>query len=262
MSDFACRRGDQCSARESVRDPVTGDHLEWIGGRLQTADGLCEIDTDKIKDALIRLPLDVAELTTLLVKPVSHVLSDKLASSKPGPTLPLREHLHSLRDLIVFETWAWARSLSWELDQPLSSLDAHRSRQGYRVKVACLVLTRYLPAFLGLGPVEHPARSLGVRRTDGHDPEFVTRDGDDYKVTRDGLQGAILLLELHEQAWRIAARHTTAVHVSFPCRRCGYLALYHELGDDKAQCRHCFHEVSLDHLDILKASLANSRPAA
>lgn len=262
MADFACRRNDHCAQRESVRDEVTGDHLGFVGAQIYTADGLCEIDYDKVLDALVRLPLDVAELTTLLAKPVSHALSEKLASVKPGPTLPVREHLHSLRDLIAHETWHWARSLSWELDQPLSSLDAHRSRMGHRVKVSCLVLAKYLPALLELGPTEHPARSLGIRRTDGHDPDFVTRDGDDYKVTRDGLQGAILLLELHEMAWRAAARHTTAVHISFPCRRCGYLALYHELGEPLAQCRHCFHEVTLDHIDILKSSLARSTPAA
>jgi len=262
MPDFACRRGDRCAAREAERDPVTGDHLGWRGAQIASEDGLCEIDYDKVKNALLHLPGDVAELTSLIGKPITHALTERLSSARPGPSMPIREHLHALNELIDFETNAWAGSLAAHLGLEWSTLSQHHSRAGRRVQIACALLGVWLRAFLELGPTEHRARSLGVRRTDGHDEDIVTRYGDDYFVIRDGLQGAILLLDLHEAAWRIAQRHTSEVHVAFPCRRCGYMALYRELGKGTAVCRHCFHEVSEEHLDILKTALAASLPAA
>jgi ribosomal protein S14 len=262
MPDFACRRADQCSQREALRDEVTGDHLGFVGAQLSSVDGLCGVCEDQVKNALLHLPGDVAELSALVGKPLSQALTERVSSNGPGPTLPLREHLFALSELIDHETSSWAASLAHEIDLEWSTLSAHRSRIGHRVKLACGILRTWLPAFLELGPTEHRARSLGVRRTDGHDEEVATRYGDDYFITRDGLQGAIVLLDLHEKAWRVAQRHTSAVHVAFPCRRCGHKALYRELGKGDAQCRHCFHEVSEKHLDVLKTALANSRPAA
>jgi hypothetical protein len=262
MPEFSCRRGDQCAERQAERDPATGDHLGWIGGQIDTVDGVCKIDYDKIKNALLHLPGDVAELSALIGKPITHALSERLSSSRPGPSIPLREHLHALSELIDFETNAWAGSLAAEMGLEWSSLSMHHSRAGRRVQLATNLLGVWLSAFLELGLTEHRARSLGVRRTDGHDEATVTRYGDDYFTSRDGLQAAILLLNLHEVAWRIAQRHTAEVHIAFPCRRCGFLALYRELGKGTAHCRHCFHEVSEQHLDVLKTALAASVPAA
>lgn len=260
---FRCYRDSYCGMREPVRDPVTGDFEGYVGCWIDDAQGLCEIDVDKVKDALERLPGDVVELTALLAKPLTYELGDVVSTGKgPRPTIPIREHLHALRDLIVFEAFSWARSVVQDQGEDLSTLEAHHSRIGYRTDVSCMILRRYLPVLLNLGPVEHRARSLSIRRTDGHDEDVATRYGDDYWTTRIGLDGALVLLDLHEKAWKIAQRHTTPVPVFVPCPRCSFLALKREVGSGTAECSWCHHVVSEKHLDTLQTALANSTPAA
>lgn len=267
MPDFRCHRDDLCGAREVVRDPVTGDHLGYVGAEIDTYDGLCEVDTDKVRDALERLPGDTAELTTLLGKPLHHEFGDVISRSRPGGTLPLREHIHSLRALIDHEVTSWARSVGDDSRVEISretriALNPSHTKIGLRVQAASELLRRHLPVLLELADVEHRARSLGVRRGDGHDEDVATRYGDDIWVTRDGLAGALGLLDLHEKVWRLAARHTSPVRVFIPCPQCGYMALKRELGDGKANCSWCHHTVSEKHLSAFQTALANSIPAA
>lgn len=260
--EFRCRRSGWCARREAVHDPVSGDFLEYVGCPIESSDGLCTICESKVLDALIHLPGDVEELTQLIGKPLSGGVQEYISGQKPGPSIPVQVHLEALRALIDHETMSWAKSTA-EADgfAKWSSLQMHQSRPAFRVKAACCLLRQHLPVFLSLGPVEHRARSLGVRRGDGHDEEVMTVYGDDYWVTRDGLEGAILLLDLHSKAWKIAQRHQTPTTESIPCRSCGWMTLRRFPGDSRVKCSYCGHEIGEDDLDVLKSALAKSLPA-
>jgi hypothetical protein len=260
--EFRCRRSEWCSTREAIHDPVTGDFLEYQGAPLDSADGLCEICESKVLDALIHLPGDITELTQLIGKPLSGELHEFTSGRKPGPSVPIQVHLEALRSLIDHETTSWAKSTAEADGVAWNSLKMHRSRAEYRVKAACCLLRTHMPVFLGLGKVEHRARSLGIRRGDGHDPEVATRYNDDIWIHRDGLEGAILLLDLHQKAWRIGQHHQTPETIFDPCRRCqNYNVLQRWPGEGLAKCSYCHHEVSLDHIDAIRSALANSKSA-
>ena len=264
---FRCRRADWCSEREPVHDPVTGDHTGYVGAPLDTADGLCERCQGKLLDALVHLPGDVAELTTLLARPMTVEFTELVTCPSPEPAIPLRVDVEALRALIDHETSSWARSVADDDRVQLNRAQVvylnpiYPAGQWLRVAAACFVLRTHLPVLLEMGPTEHRARSLGVRRTDGHDEDTTTRYADDYWTTRDGLTGAILLINLHQRAWRWAARHTNPHREQMPCRGCGRLALRRWPGADHAKCSYCGHTVPEDHLDVLKTALANSQPA-
>jgi hypothetical protein len=256
---FHCRRAGWCAEWETVRDPVTGDHTGRIGARLEQADGLCPVCTAEVGHALRHLPGDVAELTSIIGRPLSSALREPITGPKLGPRMPIREDIEALRTLIIHEVCSCARAVARDADVSWDRFDEEHSRIGDRVQRACQLLTYRLPRFLDLGPTEYRARSLGVRRTDGHDPDTTTRYGDDYWITRDGVDSAISLLGLHRRAYIAAQRHTTLVPVYGYCPNCGRgpEVLRRELGKGHADCKHCHHRVSEQWCDVLKTAAAN-----
>lgn len=252
LEAFRCRRGRWCSAKESVRDRVSGFHVGWVGAAIDEADGLCVRCTGLVEAALVALPMDVAEITKEIGKPLGGAQEEQTAHAKPGPTLPIREDREALRALIDHETCAWARAVADTAGVRWSRYLEEHSRVGSRVGVACALLRYRLTTFLALGPYEYRARSLGVRRTDGHDEDVVTRYGDDYWTTRDGIEGALLLVRLHERAEAMARKHEAPMPVFARCPDCREFALRRYPGHSHATCQTCGHEAPVEHLDVLR----------
>jgi hypothetical protein len=262
MTDFRCRRDSWCSDKQPVFDPVTGEHLGWVGADIDSVDGLCPRCVGEVDDALIHLPLDVAELTKDLGRPLSIGEQENLAHAKPGSSPPIRVELEALRALIVHETVSWAVAVGRDLDLPINQFEVAHSRLGFRVKVSCMVLRANLPTLLALGPTEYRARSLGTNRAEGRPDELVTRYGDDCWTTRDGIEGALLLLQLHRKAWSTAKRHTAPLPTFVKCPNCRQFAVRRYPGDTHGRCMVCRHPVSEQHLDVLRAVASRINTAA
>lgn len=239
---YRCRRRWRCADRVPVFDQ-DGLHVGWVGADLATWDGLCQVCISAVDGALTHLPLDVVELTLMIGRtPEATTLeTTRIALSAPGPTLPVREHLEALRNLIDHEVDCWSRAVGYDTGEAWSQRrpDLRRARIGHRVQAGCRFLRPRLSQLLALGPTEHRARSLAINRGDGHAEDTTTRYGDDLWTVRTGLDGAVLLLELHEKAWTVARRSERAERMHLPCTSCGYLELRHVPGEDEVWCAHC-----------------------
>jgi hypothetical protein len=145
---------------------------------------------------------------------------------------------------------------------PINQFEVAHSRLGFRVKVSCMVLRANLPTLLALGPTEYRARSLGTNRAEGRPDELVTRYGDDCWTTRDGIEGALLLLQLHRKAWSTAKRHTAPLPTFVKCPNCRQFAVRRYPGDTHGRCMVCRHPVSEQHLDVLRAVASRINTAA
>lgn len=239
---YRCHRGHRCEDREPVFD-ATGSHTGWVGAELPTRDGLCGGCVSAVSGSLTHLPLDVVELTLMIGRaPEATTLeTTRIALSAPGPRIPVRENVAALRALIDHEVDCWSRAVAYDTGEAWTRprRDLRRSRIGYRVAAGCGFLRPRLSRLLQLGLVEHRARSATANRVDGHDEDTTTRYGDDYWTSRTGLEGALLLLDLHERAWALAGRSEREERMHLPCTTCGQLALFHDPGGDEVWCVHC-----------------------
>lgn len=251
---YRCRRAHRCGDREPVRDENGDPTGQWVGAGLPTVDGLCPICISAVDSALIHLPGDVVELTDLIGRdPAGSLLETVRVSVRPPePGLPILEHVEALRALIVHEADSWATSVAREEGVAWSTLAARRATIERRTEDAAKLLRHRLSAFLALGPVEHRARSLTTRRGDGHDPDIATRYNDDYWIVRTGLDGALVLLGLHERAWTLADRSDRAERMHLPCKSCGWPELRHEPGGSDVWCAHCRARAPWDDYCVLR----------
>lgn len=276
-----CRRGERCTTSQRLRDPVTGDHLGWVGAELTGADtglstvrddigvirhrnpvpgsltGLCPGCVTTVDQALIHLPLDVVELTQLLPSALtgSGAESGQITRPDPGPATPLQVHLHALRDLIDHEVAFWAWATAGEIGLEWSRVMERHSRIGARVETAVALLRYQLGAFLSLPATAYRARSLTARRADGHDLEQCRVWGDDiWDTGRDGIEGATVLLGLHQLVWRLASHSQAPDRLHLPCRNrgCCRTALIHWPGEPDVVCTACGAVIKWDDYDTIR----------
>lgn len=224
-----CIRGRSCEAAEPAVDDDGARYQ--LPAETDPDRALCPTCIRYLRYALAALPLDVAELTTLLVPSmqISYRDPDMPAPtrSKKHPPLPMDGNAEALRALIDHEVTCWAEAVADEAGVDWSSHWANRSRIGSRVQVACQLLGHRLDWLLGMPPVRYPARSTGEHPTDGHDPDLVTVDDLDYWTVRDGTDAALLLLDLHRQTERFVGR-AAADRCPVPCPRCQRQSLFRE----------------------------------
>lgn len=265
VEPYRCRRGHRCAERAPVRDENGDPTGGWVGADLPTEDGLCPICISAVDSALIHLRGDIVELTGMIGREPdgSTLEATRISVSAPGPSLPIREGIEALRALIDHEVNSWATSVAREQGvTSWSTLAARRATIERRVDDAAKLLRHRLSGFLALGPTEHRARSLTARRSDGHDPDTCTRYGDDYWTTRTGLDGALLLLQLHERAWTLAGRSTRAERMHLPCKTCSWLELRHETGGSEVWCGHCGARTKWADYQLLREHTIEAHSAA
>lgn len=242
-----CRAGRRCAEGDNVYDPDTRERVDRLG-KILYKPGLCDACTRSVSYALANLPGDVGELSELLEPATRIRYRDPDMPSQPhvmtAPPLPLRSDVFDLQHLIDYEATMWAESVADHANLAWDSKATERSTQLHRVTKACRLLKTNLAAFVALPPQEHRARSLAVRRDHGHDPDHATRNRDDYWTIRDGIQGALRLVELHERATRYAGRHPDTTIT--PCPTCHRRTLYREHRLNKVLCRYCKDEFSDD----------------
>lgn len=264
VEPYRCVRAHRCGERVPVRDEHGDPTGDWVGASIPAERGLCPVCISAVDSALIHLPGDVRELTGLIGRDPSGSLLETVRVSvrAPEPSLPIRENIEALRALIVHEADSWATSVARAEGVDWSTLAAQRASIERRVDDAAKLLRYRLSALLALGPVEHRARSLGVRRGDGHDPDIATVCGDDYWITRTGLDGALVLLQLHERAWVAADRSERAERMHLPCKTCGWSELRHVPGEPEVWCAHCAARARWDDYCVLREHTILAHAAA
>lgn len=262
---YRCRRGYRCGDREPVLDqdgyPIQG---EWVGAQLPTHDGLCRVCISAVSSALSHLELDVTmDLDDLIgrLPDGSTLESTRIALSAPGSVPPIRLEIEALRALIVHEACAWAGSVADAVRLEWTVPPDYGARIK-RLPRAADLLRHQLSTFLSLGETEHRARSLTARRCDGHDEQIATVFGDDIWTTRTGLEGAVLLLELHEMAWSLADRADRSEPLFMPCTACCYMTMRHMPGEDEVWCTHCRDRRSWEDYTVLREYTARAHAAA
>lgn len=250
--EHRCARGAHCADRERLTQrPTVCDQCEchehgaghpctvqggcghlhpetttWVGTRIAAPHGVCHICASHIGHAIGHLPLDVAELTVLMAA-TGAAAGDKVRST-PTPPIPIRVGVEALRAEIDHEVQCWVEPVAERLGIVWDTGGAHRSRLGHRVQHGARLLSRAVPTLLGLPVQEHPAWSDG-------EPVFDS-DGCQDTVCRDGIAGALYLVELHRRVFVSAGRSRLVHRLGAPCCWCGQRTLTRENGASVVRC--------------------------
>jgi hypothetical protein len=252
-----CRAGARCADGENVYDPETRKQVDRLG-KIIYEPGLCEWCVNKVISTLNSLPGAIFELSELLVPSGRRQHRDPdmppLRWVMTSPPLPLRRDILDLQLLIDQEVYAWTTSLSETIGLRWDPRTIRMAPMPFRVSRACELLRLNVQAFIKLGYFQHPARGLGVKRGTGHPEEAMVRTATDIMVTRDGITGALRLIDLDEKATRYAGRHP-GDKIATPCPNCHCLALFREHYLQKVQCRACHRQFSDDDFDAFMAEV-------
>lgn len=245
-----CRAGRRCVDAETVE--VDGE-TERVG-RVIEQGPLCEGCIQDAVTALRELPNDLTELSLRIIPSSSQRLRDPdmpdQPRSKKAAPLPFDEYVYTLMELIDYETSLWAESVADHDDLEWDSYLAEHSRQGDRVTRACALLGHRLTTLIHLPVQQHRAHSLTHDPSHGHNPDTTTRYRGDYWANREGTEGALRFIDLHQRAVRHIGK-TPRNNVLVPCPKCGEKRLTREHHNDRVICRNdlCQHAMSDDDYD-------------
>ncbi|MPZ66189.1 MAG: hypothetical protein GEU83_11970 [Pseudonocardiaceae bacterium] len=216
MTAHRCHRDDRCARWET--DPATGHRA---GASIEAEHGLCATCTRHLHQALDALPRDYLDLQMCLSASITG--DAETVRGTPEPPLPLRVDVLAVQADITHEVLCWAEPVADTLGITLDTQAARDSRPGVVVQRCTRLLRSSVPVLLSLRAVEQ----LGWV----HGCAVVT--------CRDGLDGALALIELHHRA-RAVTGLTRYIHrMTAPCPRCEAAALRRPDGSDTITCDHC-----------------------
>lgn len=234
-----CRRGSRCPDRQRLDDGTV------LGALIPAEDGLCPICQTTTANAIAELPTDYTELDMLLGR-TNSVGGPMVAGTRELP-IPIRTSVEAVQAAILHEVCCWAESVAEVLRVNWDSYGVGHSRPGFRVQRATRLLTGAMPVMLALRGAVHI----------GWDD-----DGQRCVLERDGVTGALVLLELHHQTRRVAGRGALVHRLPAPCPRCQCTALERPDGDDIITCQSCDRRYTWDEYNRLCNALAVSTEAA
>ncbi|MDX3661305.1 hypothetical protein PV646_28705 [Streptomyces sp. ID05-26A] len=239
-----CRRGKNCIDARAQRVTLPdGDSARVRMPAWATSpNGLCRQDVTLTLRAAQQLPADYWELSVLLGK-TSRPLST-YASSSRDLAVPIRLNVEALQAAIVVELDIWAAPVAEH--SGMTYVEAGRG--SHHVRYASGWITGRWPLLLAV-PV------TTVMRLDGHDERLSGRNP---TVTsdEDGVDGALRLLDLHDQVTALAGRTHRAEKMWSPCPLCQRLALERQEGSNLVGCKLCGHLMTLDDYERLASVLA------
>jgi hypothetical protein len=234
-----CHRGPRCARWQ--RHPDTGAR---IGAEINADRGLCTTCTHHLGDILGELPRDYVELHRVLAR-IARPGVDVVTGTRDLP-IPVRADVEALMSEIVHEAVCWAESASDVLGIVMDTQVTRDSRPGVALQRAARILAGAVPVFLALRDVEHVEHAGLV-------------DGVATVLVRDGLDGAVILLDRHHRARAVIGQTRKVNHLPSPCPRCQYLSLEREDGDDVIHCRACLRDYTWEEYDTLCSILADRK---
>lgn len=242
-----CAAGQRCVDAEPARDP-SGRVIGRVGAALTPpSTTLCPSCVRNVGYAITALPRDVTELFTLMTPSMAvryrHPDIPAAPRIKLHAPLPIALQPLTILELIDHETGVWAASVAEASAGVCRYVEHLATPLEQRVADAAWFLKTNLSRLVELGPVEHPARSVTARRGDGHQDLRIgwgwvgdQRARYDWWTTRTGVDGALLLWDLHLQAEKLAGR-TPADRVPLPCPLCRRRTLVREHHSKRVVCR-------------------------
>jgi hypothetical protein len=233
--EHRCRRGSYCPEFEQLNDGTRA------GAAINATEGLCGVCERHVERALADLPRDYVVLNTLLGKG-STAGGEPIRMTKELP-IPIKVHVEALQRDMVREAMAWACSVAEVLNVRFA---VHGGvRPGWLLSRSCALLSGAPSAFLALRDCKHTRWEYGHRVV----------------VARDGLDGALNLLRLHQKA-RAYTGQTRLVHrLPVPCPRCEAMALEREDGTDTIDCTDCLRRYTWAEYEKLCLILAGRSEA-
>lgn len=234
-----CRRGTRCPDRQRL------DNGTVLGALIPAEYGLCPTCHTTTGRAITELPTDYVELDILLGR--TNTIGGPMVAGTRELPIPIRTSIEAVQAAIVHEVCCWAESVAEILRVDWDTHRAGHSRPGFRVQRATRLLAGALTVMLALRDVVHI----------GWDD-----DGCRTVAERDGVTGALTLLELHHQTRRVAGRTRLVHRLPAPCPRCQCTALERRDGHEVIDCRSCERRYSWDEYNRLCNALALSHEAA
>ncbi|QWF78732.1 hypothetical protein HUW46_02130 [Amycolatopsis sp. CA-230715] len=235
-----CRRGPRCA--DCVLDPDYPTIKR--GAPINAAEGLCAACTRHLHQAIVDMPRDYLDLETALTG-IRDGLRQVVAGT-PDPPVPISLTIEAAQAELLHEAQCWAESVAEVLGIDWDTQNAQRSRPGIVLDRAQRLLTSGLSAFLALRNVIHTGWTNG---------EWTILD-------RDGLDGALVLIDLHHRIRALTGQRRLVNHLPVPCPRCERLALGREDGDDTITCAACNRAYTWEEYEKLCTLLADRREIA
>lgn len=215
-----CRRSQRCANPETIDEP--GETPIVVGAITTEPDTLCWACTRAVRRAVRGLPTDYVRLETMLGEDSG--AHEVMVSGSTDLPVPLRLDIAALQGDIDLEVTRWAepvaemRQLTWD------TRVMGRTRPAFRIKRASAVLAFGLDALIGMGPVA----VLGWCDPVGFEA-----------IELDGVEAALLLLDLHRRAWQMAHGSSGTVRLPLPCPSCETRDLVMRNLDSNVRCRSC-----------------------
>jgi hypothetical protein len=238
-----CYRGSACTDTRSqqVTNPDQSTTRVRIPARATDPGLLCRMDTTMTAAAVQQLPMDYVELSTLLSKTGS--IEAPTSGTRELP-IPIRLGVAVLAEQIVAEVERWAEVVAADDGAWYTPAGTRLERVS---SAADLVAGRFEP-LLRCPPSWHARLDMSEHTQSGKD---VVR----YSLEA-GIDGALLLLSLHERTTLLAGRTHRSLSLHAPCPKCHRLALEQQEGSDRVDCRRCGEPMPLDAYEKHAGALA------
>ena len=249
-TEHRCARGDRCKDRAPIRTESGERTGEWLPAAIPTSRGLCPACVREVEYALNHLTGDVVELTMMLGR--VGMAGEVVVSSSPELQIPIRVNVEALRALIDAELQGWAEPVAERLGIEWRSAMVARMRLAPRVQRAAHLLARAVDTLIGLPEQEHPAWRNG-------EPLWDHSLGCQDTTVRDGVAGAMDLIELHRLAYVTLGRSKLVHRLPTPCPWCDMLTLVRENGASDVHCENCRKVVEEKHYSWFVATLVREQ---
>jgi len=193
--------------------------------------------------ALNHLTGDFVELTMLLGR--TSVTTETLVAASPDLSVPINLWIAALRAEIDDELQSWVEPVAEVLAISWDTAAMGHTRTAVRVQRSAVLLANAVDVLLALGPQEHSAWLNGEPEEDPDEP------GVQATTIRDGVDGALALLDLHRRAWSTGGHTEYVQRIVLPCTRCGQRALVRHDGDDHVVCENCRETTPWERIPFL-----------
>lgn len=232
MTEPRCIRADRCA------DATTVDGVR-VGAAVNTSAGLCIADENHVRRAIADLPEKYVRLHLHLGRATSGTA--EFATGTKELPVPLRLDVEALQAEIVAEAVRWAEPVAEAVGIDWDTQAVRDSRPGPVLSQACGLIVGHMAVLLAL-------RGVAQVVWDEHHHRTV--------LERDGVDGALRLLDLHHRAGRLLAVDRKVYRLPEGCPSCGVAALEHVDGADVVDCRDCGARFTWDRYRALTDPLA------
>ena len=245
-----CARGRYCALVTPERNEKHEPTGVLLAAPIERERGLCKACTSRVERAVAELPEDALILTMMLGD--THGVSEVYVSTSLELSAPLSLALQALRDEIDTELQYWAEPVAEQLGIDWDTYWINRGPVIPRIIRGADLLHGAMSTLLALPEQDHPTWRDGEKVLD---PVLGCRE----TITRDGIEGALALLDLHRRAYSVTGRKKLVIHVDAPCPICSRRAMVREDGGDHAECENCGKTIPEELYDWLVAEMVREQ---